>query len=300
MRWDRTTKLGLLVGACLILPACRVSGPSAPVGVTRESELPRDATTTSAAVDSSSEALREHHRHEHGGVVTFVTMSLDTLGLSPEKHAQIDEVRADLDAKLAPVRSAERNLKATLAAGVASGNVDAARVDAALAQLWAASTGVQAAATADALNQIHAILSPEERQVLAEKIEAHWDVYRQVNASEDPGSHARGSRLERLRTELSLTNAQVDRITAALASSRDARAPTDVQLMDAHVHALADAFATPTFDAKRFAVPQASPDVAKLGATRMAHFYEAVTPVLTPGQRATLAAKLRRFAAPDK
>ncbi|HKC11835.1 MAG TPA: hypothetical protein VKI41_07355, partial [Vicinamibacteria bacterium] len=62
-----------------------------------------------------------------------------------------------------------------------------------------------------------------------------------------------------------------------------------------HVHAFATAFAGDPFDAKAVATNANAP-LASRGATRMALFYETVTPLLTAQQRTKLAAELREHA----
>jgi Spy/CpxP family protein refolding chaperone len=65
--------------------------------------------------------------------------------------------------------------------------------------------------------------------------------------------------------------------------------------VDAHIQAFATAFVADKFDPKSLApsATAAAGHIARHGAGRLAHFYEAVTPVLTPEQRTKLAAHLR-------
>ena len=97
----------------------------------------------------------------------FIHMAIDTLGVAPEKKAQLEKIQAALHAKMAPSREAGRNVLTLLADGVAAGKIDQAKVDAALAKQDAAAAAIHAA-TADALNQLHEALSPAEQQELAE------------------------------------------------------------------------------------------------------------------------------------
>jgi hypothetical protein len=64
---------------------------------------------------------------------------------------------------------------------------------------------------------------------------------------------------------------------------------------EAHVHAFSTAFAGRSFNAKAV-TSNANAHLASRGATRMAIFYETVTPLLTPEQRTKLAAELREHA----
>jgi hypothetical protein len=66
---------------------------------------------------------------------------------------------------------------------------------------------------------------------------------------------------------------------------------------EAHLKAFAAAFEADTFDAKTVTTGgPANAHLAAWGAHRMAHFYEAVTPVLTPDQRTKLADIVRHHA----
>jgi len=262
------------------------------------------ATTTSTRsqeadeqlADTASEAgLRDHHRHQHrGGVVQFVAMSLDTLGPNDAAVPQVERVQRDLYVCMATTGEIQRTLQLTVAEGVAAGAVDLAKVDGLIAQLDAASTGVRGC-SAKALNELHALLSPSEREELLEKVQAHWDVWRQVN-HEDTGDRTAGGRLSSLATELNLTADQIQQAAAALHTALPARSGAfDRTLVDGDVQAFAVAFQSNAFDARTTALGERS-RLTSHGATRMAIFYETVTPLLTPAQRAELAEHLRQRA----
>jgi len=181
-----------------------------------------------------------------------------------------------------------------VAEGVAAGAVDLAKVDGLIAQLDAASAGVRGC-SAKALNELHALLSPSEREELLEKVQAHWDVWRQVN-QEDTGDRTAGGRLSALATELNLTADQIQQAAAALHTALPARAGGfDRTQVDGDVQAFATAFQSSTFDARTTTLGERA-RLTSHGATRMAIFYETLTPLLTPAQRAELAEHLRQRA----
>jgi Spy/CpxP family protein refolding chaperone len=245
--------------------------------------------------EAVNESLRNYHRHHHGGLTSFISMAIDTLGLDSTKKASVAKIQSDLESKMQPVRDAEHDLLSTIAAGVAAGKIDSAGVDAAVAKVAAASANVHAATT-DALNQLHDALSPVERQALADKVQAHWQVWHEVNVEEKSGAKEPGTRLARLTEELSLTPDQVTKISTTLASEAPVTPQNDPKAVDAHIQAFTTAFVADKFDAKSLAAPAtaAAGHAARHGGARLARFYEAVTPVLTPAQRSTLAAKLQR------
>jgi Spy/CpxP family protein refolding chaperone len=253
---------------------------------------PEASAAQPAEDDQASEEVRDHHRHHHhGGVSMFVALSIDTLGVEPEKQARLQQIQSRLHEQMAPSREAERKLLSALAEGVARGTVDTSRLSAAVDDVATAEAAVHAASI-DALNQLHAALSPVERAALVEKVQAHWEVWRKVNADEEYGSREKEAHLARLTESLRLSPDQVDRISAALQSGKPAKA--DPAAAEAHVREFASAFAADTFDARslRPADP-ARGQLAKPGAARMVRFYELVTPLLTPAQRAALADHLR-------
>ena len=245
-----------------------------------------------------SAGLSEHHRHHHhGGVTLLIALSIDTLGISPEQHAVVEKIKADLHAKMEPARAAEQSLHSLLADGIAAGAIDHAKVDAALAQVTAAAGAVYDATT-DALNQLHAALTPLQRATLGDKVKAHWEVWQRANAEEQKdvtGQPRKDGHLARLAGEIGLTQDQLDKIHASLGGATAPR--LDAQEIAAHVGAFADAFRADAFDAKMLRTGSgADAHLAGFGAARMVRFYEAVDPVLTADQRSTLAGILREHA----
>jgi len=196
-----------------------------------------------------------------------------------------------------PARVGEQGVLAALADGMAAGAIDAARVDAAIAQLESASRLVHVA-TVDALSQLHAALTPPQRAALVDKIAAHWSVFRQANAEDEQiGKDRRTGHLADLAAELGLSADQVDKIAARFrATMRAAPGAIDPAEIEAHLQRLA-AFREDTFDPRTLqGGADASAHLAARGATRMAHFYEAVDAALTPEQRVKLVALLREHA----
>jgi Spy/CpxP family protein refolding chaperone len=292
MSWMRN-RMG--VAAALLVAAGAVGcGGSAAT-----SAPPASATPAVTPEDEQASAgLSEHHRHHHhGGVTLLIALSLDTLGGEPQEHAAIEKIKADLHSKMEPARAAEQAVHVALADGIAAGAIDHTKVDAALAQLMAAAGAVHDATT-DALNQLHAALTPAERAALVDKVEAHWEVWQKANAEEQKdatGQPRKEGHLDRLAHEIGLTQDQLDKIHASLASAPVP--PFDVQKVAAHIRAFGDAFRADTFDAKTLTTGGgANAHLAQFGAGKMVRFYEAVDPVLTADQRTKLVGILREHA----
>jgi Spy/CpxP family protein refolding chaperone len=264
---------------------------------TAESRAPLpDAQDVQLVDDQASTELREHHRHHHrGGVMQFIAMSLDTLAPEDAKQPQVERIQGELYTCMAASGAIEKTLHLLVADGIAAGAVDEGRVEATIERLDGAAAGVRDCGI-DALNKLHSILSPTERAELVEKVQAHWDVWRQVNHDEEATGRGRGGRLADLARELTLTPEQVGRISAALQAARAGRHDEfDRARVEGHIQAFAAAFAQSSFDARSIAANE-NGRLATAGARRMATFYETVTPLLTREQRATLAEHLREHA----
>jgi uncharacterized membrane protein len=274
------------------LPACS--------GSTKNQPPPATAQAAQEPADDVAMALMEHHRyHHHGGVTLFIAMSLDTIAVAPEKSATIAPIRAELVASMNPGRVAEQALLTTLADGLAAGTIDTAKVDAGVADVTTAARSVHDR-TEDALNQLHAALSPAERAALADKVVAHWAVWKRVNGDETGAAPREGGHLATLASELDLTADQVNQIEAAMARDTKAVPPLDPKEIDAELRAFGEAFRRDTFDAKALiAADEANAHMVGWAAAHLAHFVEAVGPVLAPDQRTALADKLRAHAAHD-
>jgi Spy/CpxP family protein refolding chaperone len=250
--------------------------------------------------DESMADVKEHHRHHHhGGFAMFIAMSLDSLGTTPDQDAQIVKIRDDMHAKLLPAHDAEKNVLSVLADGVAAGRIDKAKVDAAIEKLAAASAGVHDA-IADSLNQLHAVLTPEQRVALIDKVDAHFKVWHHANQEEESTTkEGHPGHLAKLAKEIGLSPDQEEKIRASFKTSMgDKNAKHyDKAEAEAHLKAFGSAFEADTFDAKTVTTGgPANAHLAAWGAHRMAHFYEAVTPVLTPDQRTKLADIVRHHA----
>jgi Spy/CpxP family protein refolding chaperone len=252
------------------------------------------------AGDDAAAGLFEHHRyHHHGGVTLLIAMSLDTLGVPPAERDAVEKIRNELHARMEPARAAEQNLVATLVDGLVAGKFDKAQTDNGVMQVNAAAAAVHDAA-ADALNQLHSVLTPPEREALVDKLEAHWLVWRKANADDTGPTLPEGSHLAALVVELQLSSDQADKIRAGLAEQMKAVPRLDLQKIALHLRAFADAFRSETFDAKALTTMRdANMHMAGWGSAHLADFVETVSPILTSAQRDTLAQRLHQHAVHD-
>jgi Spy/CpxP family protein refolding chaperone len=257
-------------------------------------------TAASTVGDDEAAGLMEHHRYHHGGVTLFIAMSLDTLGVSPEQREAVEKIQDRLRAAMEPAREAEQALLGILADGLVGARFDAPKVDATVAQVAKAAASAHDA-SADALNDLHATLTPPQRAALVDKVEAHWAVWQRENGTAEPANDTmeRGH-LATLKTELGLTTDQVDKIRATLADEMKGVPRIEPPEITTHLRAFGDAFRGETFDARALTTGSAANlHLVGWGAAHLAHVVETMSPVLTPDQRAILAQKLREHAAHD-
>jgi len=282
---------------------CGGSSPPAasPQGSDQTAQAQPAADTVQAVgenADDSTADLAEHHRHHHhGGFAMFIAMSLDSLGVSADQHDAIMKIQSDMHAKLQPAKDAEKAVLLALADGVAAGQVDQAKVDAAVAQLATASAGVHDA-VADSLNALHQTLTPPQRQALVDKVESHLAVWHHTNSAEEPTEKdAHHGHIAQLAHDLQLSPDQVDKIRAGFTSSIAQVPKFDRAEADAHFQAFATAFTSESFDAHALTTGGAvNAHMATWGVNRMIRLYEAAAPVLTPEQRTKAADALRHHA----
>lgn len=303
MRWSGGVGLAAVVLAGVLGTACAESTAQPPNTANGNPEGAQPAGTE-ASEDMSPEAqeLRSLHRNTHGGFVRYALLSIPSLGVSKEQEAAVEQVRADIHAKLRPAHEADAALLNILADGVAAGAIDMPKVDAATAKIGEVATQMDDA-TNDDLNRLHGILNPAERAALVDKVEAHFLIWQKANAEHE--NHANqeqeGGHIYHLAQVLALSPEQVQKIDAAFTSSMAAftaaHGKWDPKAAEDHFRAFAAAFAADQFDAKTLTTAdKANQSVTSWGSMRMVRMYEAMTPVLTPDQRTKLAALLREHA----
>ena len=297
---------GLALAGLMMLGAagagCGSSTPAPTTGAGGGPDSVSPAGTVAEEDDATSAELKAHHRHHHhGGFAMFILMAADTVGVTPEQQEAVDKIKGDLHAKMGPAHDAEKALLLTLADGVAAGNIDTAKVDAAVAQVTAVAGQVHAA-TGEAVNQLHAVLRAEQRAARVDKVEAQWMLWRNANGEEATAhEHEQGGRLAHMQKELNLSPDQVEKIkagfTAQMAAVGTAQGKFDPAEAEAHMKAFGMAFTADQFDSKSLTTADGTnAHMATWGATRMVRFYEAVSPTLTPEQRTKLAEMIREHA----
>ncbi|HEY3818464.1 MAG TPA: Spy/CpxP family protein refolding chaperone [Polyangiaceae bacterium] len=216
-----------------------------------------------------------HHRGHRQGLLG-AALKLDSL--TPAQRSQLEQLATQRRAAGVPVRQANAQVLTVLAQQVEAAKVD----ESALAPSLAAERSAAAAeqqVDAAVLAKLHDILTPAQRGQLVDGIEARV-------------SQARADGGKRERTgggKLGLTDQQKTEIRANLEASRGQARPTQAR---GQRKAALESFRGDSFDASALA------KVGKRGG-REARMTEAMIPVLTPNQRATVAGHLRNRAAKE-
>ena len=269
-------RLGALVGVVVSICGCAASTKQRPVARTAADTVPEDAFV--------ADVLRHHRHHHFGGTLLLITMSLDTLGLPADEQLRIEKIQSDLIDKMRPASQAERSVVARLADGVSASEIDRTQVDAALAELATASAAMHDASIAE-LNRLHAALTPPERAALVDKLDAHWELWKQANSGER-------SQLATIGQEIGLTAPQMEKVRRELAATTS-DSPLRKGEVEAHLRNFGKAFQANDFDARRLlGAASANRQMAEWGASRLVSFCQAVNPVLNDEQRRTLVALL--------
>jgi Spy/CpxP family protein refolding chaperone/uncharacterized tellurite resistance protein B-like protein len=283
LRWIEHVNPRIILVATLVAACGGATAPTHPA-----LEPPPEATAADIDEDAVADLFERDRHHHYGGITMFVAMSIDSLGLMPSQRTAVLPIQRELYRAMDVARDAEKAVTSAVVDGVSNG-IDRARINNALARLRVDASSVHTAAT-DALNRLHAALNPEQRATLADKVEAHWMVWRQANPA-DELNRPRGQ-LANVADRLALSPQQLDAVRARFALLMKGVSALDVDHVSSEVQTFEKAFASDTFDA--VAIPQTavSADVAGFGAARLAAFCEALTPLLDEAQRAKLVSLL--------
>lgn len=309
MRITKTFSVGLLVAGLAAASVVGCGGaPDAastqPPTATAQAEVEATPAPSVAAAEPVGEKQAEAaeapeaaaRARRHGPFA-----HLDAMDLRPEQRAKIDAIHDTLTASLEPGRREGRELALLLAAGIDGGHVDEAAVK---AKRVALETRIQEARKAfgDAANAVHATLDADQRTELVLTLRAKREGMRAPKevaqgAEHEHAHHGRG--IGRLATELGLSAEQTKSIREGARSIVEAALPDRKERrekMEAEVKAAEEAFMSDTFDAHRYSFGKDATawlDTAAKGATKLS---DLAASVLTQGQRAALAQKIREGA----
>jgi Spy/CpxP family protein refolding chaperone len=233
-----------------------------------------------AAFAQEAPTAQPGHPHGHHNGLLGAALKLDSL--TAAQRTAIEALQAQRRESTAPVRTANAQVLTLLAQEVEQGSVDTQALAPALGAERTAAV-VERGVQESALNQLHGLLTPSQRGQVVDAVEASW------SASQD-GDGGRFQRGAKWAAKLGLTEQQKTTIAANLAAERSARASDGGKFVQGARRQALEAFRGDSFDASALArVEHRGERVEKIA--------QAMVPVLTPAQRATLARGLRAHAA---
>jgi Spy/CpxP family protein refolding chaperone len=270
------SRLALPLTLALAAPALGCGG-----GVVSEPPTSAEAATTRAPVAQSTH-----------GPLKLVGDALGDVPLTAGQRAQIEQLATDAETRHADARTARQALMLALADQVQAGALDRPALQPKIDALAAALAKAQPADRAS-FEQLHAILSADQRTAFVDALEARF--------AEHKGKARESHPLKQWGDDLKLTADQREQIKTAL-HDRFAKSAHSGQPEQAWMEGFHHGQKVLTaFKQDRFVMDEVAParDLSQAASKMSDHFLglaETVLPLLTAEQRSTLAAKLRERA----
>ena len=293
---------GLLLGCPDKKPDLATPAPSAAASASASAAASTTASATPPAPTGSSTFV-QYFRAGPAALYLDVT---ERTTLGEETRSKVEKLadQLDLDEDDSPLNDMKA-LHDDTVAGVRSGELDKAKLDARVAAL-VKTTEARLDKEAVTMNALFAALTPEERKAVVAEV--------QDRASAKPGDRARGGdagaaptvaaadagaeapairakrRLEKLKRELDLDDTQLPRVQAVLEKlppETDGRTDATRRTDD-----VAKAFLGATFDAKKLEAFGPAAAKARVPMDAEVAFLAPLVPLLKPEQRLALAGRL--------
>ena len=240
-----------------------------------------------APVAATSEAVKASTAHPHSLADAGAALALEDTSLTADQRARVEAVRAELSAASASEKTARVALADRLAAQITAGALDRAALEPYMTAIETA-RATDKPAEQKALNDLHAALTSGQRARLVEAARAKLDKH----AFRDDGKE----RLEQVADELELSDTQRRAIKARVVAQLGAHFADhghEHGEFKARAEAIAQAFASDSFDAKTLDVGKDASAFMRPMGEAMLTLVEATLPELSPAQRAKLAEHVR-------
>jgi Spy/CpxP family protein refolding chaperone len=260
----------LLVGGCIAAATVAVGRAHADDS-SREDALQAQAPAQARAAS------------EAGGIVELVDEALSQVSLRPDQIATLQKLGGDVDAKVAIVDQAKRNLLAALGRQVEGGSIDIAALEPQI-RAFIDESALASPALRGAMQKLHDTLDASQRQQF---VAALANAIRERQASATPNAT-----LERWSTTLDLTDQQKQQVGAILEAAGAAGQPVRARL-----ERVLASFAEPSFSIDKVLPPSNPRARAERVASEIIEIAALVTHVLTPEQRVIAARAIERRAA---
>jgi Spy/CpxP family protein refolding chaperone len=223
--------------------------------------------------------------------VKFFGEALGDVPLTATQRTALEQLATDAETRHAQARTARQDLLTTLAAQIESGSIDRAALQPKLAAIAAAMQASQPADRA-AFEQLHAVLTPDQRAAFVDAVAAHA----QQHKAEWKGKGG----MHQWAQDLQLSDDQRAQIKAAVMQRMQAAGgPEDHEARGAkhQGEAVMAAFKQDTFVLDQVQPAKDVQQMVNRMSDRILGLAEAALPVLTPAQRTIAAQKLREKAA---
>jgi Spy/CpxP family protein refolding chaperone len=224
------------------------------------------------------------------GIAAWFLVAASSVTLSYDQQQTLINVRQEVSAKSTLVNAARQKLVGLVADGVASGTFDDKAIAATLQEMTAAAEA-RGPAVVDALMQLHAALTPDQRKSMAQTIA-------QGIASEAAQVQTERDQLQRrvksLTADVGLTQEQSARVKSDILDGYKQFAPEldgEASTRQKQLGGLAQGFAQYYFQPTVENVASSWDLVAK--SKRLIAFSRALTAILNPTQRTQVAALIR-------
>jgi Spy/CpxP family protein refolding chaperone len=245
------------------------------------------AGSDGAPVAATSEAVKARTAHPRSLADAGAALALEDASLTVDQRARVEAVRAELSAASASEKTARVALADRLAAQIMAGALDRAALEPYMTAIEAARAANEPAEQ-KALGDLHAALTSGQRARLVAaartKLEGH--------AFRDDGKE----RLEQVADELELSDTQRRAIKARVVAQLGAHFADHEREhgeFKARAEAIAQAFASESFDAATLDVGKDASAFMRPMGEAMLTLVEATLPELSATQRAKLAEHVR-------
>jgi len=247
------------------------------------------ASSTEPPVTADTATTRAPVAQTAHGPLKVMGDALGDVPLTASQRAQIERLASDAEARHAQDRAARKDLMLAVAAQVQAGQIDRAalqpKIDALVATLQ-----TQQPADRAAFEQLHALLTPDQRVAFVDALKAR--VGERVHAAVE--KHP----MKQWAEDLKLTDDQKAQIKAAMQQRFEAMAKERggerpwAQAKE-HGEKVLSAFVQDRFVMDEVVPQKDLTQKVSRGSDRLLGMVEAALPVLTPEQRATAAQKIR-------
>jgi len=243
------------------------------------SGTPQQMPTSGTQTPPSGQQPSQGATSEAGGIVQLVDQALSNVNLRPDQKQALQSIATQVDAKVAAVDQAKRNLLSALADQIEAGQVNESDLQS-LNDKFADAAAAASPDVRNAIQKLHDTLDPQQRKQFVDALRTELS-----QGAPMSGSSAMLDKLSRL---LNLTPDEKQKIGQILSNASSSPDSTRQRM-----NKLLDAFPSDQFSVDDVVPVQNERDRAETIAKKMEDVASAIAQVLTPEQRKAAADYLR-------